>query len=50
MTEYTHHNCVEASIGWFQAYGWELVELYEDHGVKMAHMRHVEIEDEEEDD
>lgn len=38
MTEW--HDCVEASIGWFEAHGWVLVKKYRDHGVDMALMRH----------
>ena len=49
MSEFIYHRCVEQSIGWFQAYGWDLVNLYEDCGVPMALMKHVDIpEDDEE--
>ena len=50
MTEYIYHNCFEASIGWFEVHGWELVRHYQEDGIDMALLRHVEIADEDEDD
>ena len=47
---YIYHSCVKASISWFEAHGWELVNLYQEDGIDMAHLRHVEITDEDEDD
>ena len=47
---YTYHNCVKASIGWFEAHGWELMHHYQEDEIDMARLRHVEIVDEDEDD
>jgi len=50
IPNYIYHNCVKASIGWFEAYGWELVRHYQEDGIDMALLRHVETTDEDEDD
>lgn len=47
---YIYHRCFKAEVGWFEAYGWEVVRHYVDQGVDMARMRHVDIEEEEEED
>lgn len=46
MTEYIYQRCIEANVGWFEAHGWELLGTYEEEGLSMALMRHVEIEEE----
>ncbi len=50
MTEFHYYRCVKASIGYFEAHGWELVHHYQVDNIDMALLRHVEIEEEEEDD
>ena len=46
MTEFHYHRCVKASVGYFEAHGWELVEHYQVDGVDMSLLRHIAIEEE----